>query len=267
MNPRVLSYDIAGEGQPIVLLPGGLTGWLSWIPHQGRLSRHHRAIRVQPIPNELGTAGEPGDPSYTRETERESLRVTLDRIGIGMAHFAGWSSGGKSLIDFTAVYPDRVKSLTLVEPAASWILEELGERDSHLDRANGYRRGLVGNIVTEDDLAVFFSLAGFVEDPAQARQHYYWDRAVPHRMALSWAFDELAESDLSLADLARIDCPVLLTKGATSDAWDKRVVDLLGEYLPRARVVELDGGHAHHIESIDRFTEELEAHLEKASAA
>ena len=81
---------------------------------------------MQPIHNELGTAGKPGDPSYTRETERESLRLTLDHLEIEEADFAGWSSGGKALIDFTAVYPSRVRSLALVEPAAYWILEELG---------------------------------------------------------------------------------------------------------------------------------------------
>ncbi len=142
MKPRVLTYDIAGEGDPIILVPGGLTGWVSWIPHQERLSQRHRAIRVQPIHNELGTAGKPGDPSYTRETERESLRLTLDQLGIDEADFAGWSSGGKALIDFTAVYPSRVRSLTLVEPAAYWILEELGETDPRLDRMNQYLREL-----------------------------------------------------------------------------------------------------------------------------
>jgi hypothetical protein len=56
---------------------------------------------------------------------------------------------------------------------------------------------------------------------------------------------------------------VLLTKGTVTEDWEKRVVDVLGELLPDARVVELDGGHAHHIESLDRFLAELEAHLGK----
>lgn len=261
MKPRPLTHDIAGEGDPLVLVPGGLTGWVSWIPHQERLSAHHRVIRVQPIHNELGTAGKPGDPTYSRETERESLRLTLDELEIEQADFAGWSGGGKALIDFTGAHPDRVRSLTLVEPAAYWILEELGETDAHLDRFNQYMNALAGTKVTEDDLTVFLSSAGFVDDPALAREHPYWDRAVPHRMTLSWLSEELMHSDLSIADLAEITCPALVTKGTTTERWEKRVVDLLGEYLPEARVVELEGSHAHHIESIDRFVEELEDHL------
>ena len=261
MEPRVLTYDIAGEGDPLVLVPGGLTGWLSWIPHQERLSDHHQVIRVQPIHNELGSAGMPGDPGYTAEVERESLRLTLDELGIGEADFAGWSAGGKALIEFTLAYPERVRSLALVEPAAYWILEELGQTDSRLDESHEFLFGLAGKKVTEDDLARFLGFAGFVEDPAQVRNHPYWDRWVPHRMALSWLSEEVFRAGRSVKDLSSITCPVLLVKGTVTEPWEKRVVDVLGEYLPNARVVELEGDHAAHIQSIDRFLEELEAHL------
>jgi pimeloyl-ACP methyl ester carboxylesterase len=116
MEPRVLSHEVKGEGDPLVLVPGGLTGWLSWIPHAERLSARYKTIRVQPIHNELGSAGQPGDPSYTADTERESLRMTLDALGIEQADCAGWSGGGRALIEFTLAYPDRVRSLTLIEP-------------------------------------------------------------------------------------------------------------------------------------------------------
>ena len=94
MEPKVLLYDAKGDGEPIVLVPGGLTGWLSWIPHQDRLAGRYRAIRVQPIHNELGSAGVPGDPGYTAETEREALRLTLDELDLERPHIVGWSGGG-----------------------------------------------------------------------------------------------------------------------------------------------------------------------------
>jgi hypothetical protein len=47
----------------------------------------------------------------------------------------------------------------------------------------------------------------------------------------------------------------------------KRVVDVLGERLQNASVVELDGDHAHHLQSIDAFLETLEGHLTRADAA
>ena len=68
-------------------------------------------------------------------------------------------------------------------------------------------------------------------------------------------------SDHSLADLAAVECPVLLTKGTLTGKVERRVVDLLAMQLPNARVVELEGSHAHHIESIDQFLEAFEQHL------
>lgn len=71
MEPRVLRYEDSGQGEPLVLVPGGLTGWLSWIPHQGRLAGRYRVVRVQPIHNELGSAAIPDSPGTPlRSNER-----------------------------------------------------------------------------------------------------------------------------------------------------------------------------------------------------
>jgi hypothetical protein len=63
-EPRVLQTHEVGEGPPLVLMPGGLTGWQSWIRHQEELARSHRTVRVQPIHNERGSAGDPGVKGY-----------------------------------------------------------------------------------------------------------------------------------------------------------------------------------------------------------
>ncbi|HKZ25799.1 MAG TPA: alpha/beta hydrolase, partial [Acidimicrobiia bacterium] len=202
MKARILTHHVAGEGDPLVLVPGGLTGWLSWVPHQERLSAHHLVIRVQPIHNELGSAGKPGDPGYTAEVERESLRLTLDELAIAEADFAGWSGGGRALIEFTLAYPERVRSLALVEPAAYWILEELGEEDAVIDELNEFIHGLAGRDVTEDDLARFLGYAGFVQNPAEARSDPNWERWASHRMALSWQGEMVDRSGRSVEDLS-----------------------------------------------------------------
>jgi pimeloyl-ACP methyl ester carboxylesterase len=261
MEPRALTHEIKGDGEPVVLVPGGLTGWVSWMPHAERLSARWRSIRVQPIHNELGSAGRSGDPGYTAETERESLRMTLDALGIEGAHFAGWSAGGKALIEFALAYPGRVRSLTLVEPGAYWILEQLGEANSDVERANTFIHELFGKDVTEDDLAAFLELAGLASSKEEARRDPYWERAVPHRAALSWYSEDFDRSHRSIEELANIRCAVLLVKGSVTTKSDKRVVDVLGERLPNATVLELPGDHASHIQSIDEFMEAMEKHL------
>lgn len=126
---------------------------------------------------------------------------------------------------------------------------------------NSLVHGLFGQPVTEDDLATFLELAGFVDSAEDAPAHPNWGRWLAHRMALSWQGERLDHPNRTVDELERITCRVLLTKGNRTADWLKRLVDALGERLPNASAVELDGDHAHHIESIDAFLAALEAHL------
>lgn len=261
MEPRVLQLDDRGAGDPLVLVPGGLTGWVSWLAHQERLASRHRVIRVQPIHNELGSRGVPGDPSYSAEIERESLRLTLDALALERPNLAGCSGGGLALIEFAIEYPERVRTLTLVEPAAYWILEQLGERLDEVDQSNGFLHGLFGRDVSEDELADFLRLGGLTGSDADVRSHPNWGRWVEHRTTLSWLSPLLDRPEHSIDDLSRITAPALVTKGTTSTPVDRRLVDILGERLSKAEVREFGGDHAHHMQQIDPFLDALEAHL------
>lgn len=266
MEPRVLRYDDRGAGETLVLVPGGLTGWVSWIPHQERLVGKYRVIRVQPIHNEMGSAGQPGQAGYSAYVEREALRMTLDELGVDRPHLAGWSGGATALLEFATEYQDRVQTLTLVEPAAYWVLEQLGEQAEVLDELNRFLHALYGREVTENDLATFLEYAGFVATRDEARSHPNWERWVPHRMALSWQNEAVGHPDRTLEDLRAINCPTMLVKGTVTADWLKRVVDVLGERLSNAMVQELPGSHACHIESIDQFLKALDRHLSRGDA-
>jgi pimeloyl-ACP methyl ester carboxylesterase len=187
--------------------------------------------------------------------------MTLDALELDRPHLAGWSGGAKAVLEFAAEYPERARTLTLVEPAAYWILEQLGEQDEVVEELNAFIHPLFGHEVTEDDLATFLEYAGFVANRADARSHPNWNRWLPHRMALSWQGEELDHPARSVEDLTRISCPTLLVKGTVTAAWLKRVVDVLGERLPHATVLSLEGDHACHIESIDVFLGAFEKHL------
>lgn len=152
-------------------------------------------------------------------------------------------------------------------PAAVEPDAQFGNGLVDVGRVNSLVHGLFGRPVTGDDLALFLELAGFVESARDAPSHPNWDRWLSHRMALSWQGEALDHPERTVEELSGITCPVLLTKGTKTADWLKRVVDVLGERLPKASVVELDGDHAHHIESIDAFLRALGEHLTRAEHA
>jgi pimeloyl-ACP methyl ester carboxylesterase len=100
MNQKVLLHEVKGQGEPIVLVPGGLSGWLSWIPFAERLAHERKVIRVQLRSVELAEAGEPYPADYGTLTEREALLATVDELGLDSFDLAGWSYGGHVALAF-----------------------------------------------------------------------------------------------------------------------------------------------------------------------
>jgi pimeloyl-ACP methyl ester carboxylesterase len=64
----------------------------------------------------------------------------------------------------------------------------------------------------------------------------------------------------SLQRLRALEIPILTVKGTDTTEQDAAVVDDLAATAPRVRLLDLPGGHASHIENIDRFLDELTRH-------
>jgi pimeloyl-ACP methyl ester carboxylesterase len=259
MKPRVLQHDVVGQGAPIVLVPGILTGWLSWIPHAEQLARTRRVLRVQPIHSELAALGELPEPGFGPQTERDSLLATLDELEIERADFAGWSGGGRALIEFAAQYPERVRTLALVEPAAYWILEQA--QGFSAEEVDAFSKRIAGRPVSEEELVEFLTgPAQMVPADQDPRADPRWPVWTANRNALASDF-ALARPDRTLAELGTLDAPVLLFLGTETAGFLADVVTVLEATYPNVRRVMLAGSHACHIQSIDRFLTELTAHI------
>lgn len=259
MSQESLLHEVKGQGEPIVLVPGGLSGWLSWIPHAEQLSAERMVVRVQLRSIELAEAGEPFPDDYGTVTEREALRATVDELGLESFDLAGWSYGGHVSLAFALEYPERVRTLTLIEPEASWVLRETGNAKDTLAENEAYDRSFTGREVTVDDFKDFLVRAGFGQPGDDFESLPSWPVWVRNRQVLS-AIGTIHDYTDSLDRLRSLDVPVLAVKGTDTTQQDAAVVDDLVATAPRARLLELPGGHACHIENIDRFLDELTKH-------
>src|SRR5688500_7093113 len=86
----VMKSEVRGNGNQVVLVPGGLTGWLSWEPHVELLSQQYKVTRVQLLSVNLGLQSEPLPPNYSVGYETQALINTLDALDIEQADFAAW---------------------------------------------------------------------------------------------------------------------------------------------------------------------------------
>jgi len=265
MSGLVMKSESSGRGEPVVFVPGGLTGWISWKLHAERLASGYRVVRVQLLSVDFGFRGQALPPDYSVGTEVEALRGALDEVGLSEAHLVAWSYGAEVALSCALADPERVISLTLIEPPAAWVLRSRGLMAAELEEQRQSLRSMEAADVSEEQLAWFTHFAGFVPPDVDPRKLPQWPTWMEYRQSLRTGDAAVRHQD----DIARVRSfgrPVLLFKGTGSAAFLNRIIDVLGQEFPQATVEELPGGHALHLANRERFLALLEAFLERATA-
>ncbi|HLV44411.1 MAG TPA: alpha/beta hydrolase [Aggregatilineales bacterium] len=257
---HVMQSDITGKGEPLVLVPGGLTGWLSWQPHAARLAASYRVVRLQLLSVEYGLKGAPLPEDYSALTEKQALQNALDDAGIETAHFAAWSYGGAITLAFALAHPERVRSLTLIEPPAIWALRSRGPLSEPVQADWQAFRSFGPNDITEAQLVEFTRLAAMVPPATEPRELPQWPVWVEHRQSLRMG-DAPFRLEGDIEAVRRFDRPVLLLKGRGSATYYHEIIDVLAEAFPDSRVETLPEGHAPHVVSMGPFMELFQAFL------
>ncbi len=252
-----MQVEVTGSGEPIVLVPGGLTGWLSWKPHAERLNAKRRVVRVQLLNVQLGLEGRPLPQDYSVRTESRALEATLEEAGLkGPVDIVAWSFGGLVSLDYALSHPERVRTLTLIEPPALWVLRAKGNVDDDTKRVMKLLRAPL-DAVTEGDLEEFARNVGLLEPMQKGSTLPQWPVWMKHRFSIRNNSYVVAHTD-DTARVAAFTPQVLLVKGTGSAPFLHKIIDALAELFPHASVTEMPAGHAPQIVSMDRFLKEVE---------
>lgn len=257
----LMESDTSGSGEPLVLVPGGLTGWISWIPHAERLAASRQVTRVQLHSVALGLSGAPLPADYSVNYEVTALGKTLDALSLEMADFAAWSYGGEITLSFAIHHPHRVRSLTLIEPPAVWLLRRRGPLPEAVLEQQAFFQTVSKDAVDEEQLVTFVRSADLVPADVDPRTLEPWPVWMEHRQSLRIR-DAPHQHEDSIELLRAFEKPVLLVKGESANHnLHHDIIDVLVEELSNASVVTFPGGHAPHIVSMqpfmERFTEFL----------
>ena len=237
-----LVVDKQGNGPPVLLLHGGLTGpdraWGAQAELAGRweLWSVHRA----------GYGGSAG-VSEGEDFELDA-RLLAGEVPPG-AHVVGHSSGALAALYLTAAVPDRVASLTLIEPPAYHLAPE----------AAGLRQAYTEHFAQEPAdwvawLREFFALARNPAPPDDVLAGLEDGARVWKNFAtLPW------EADLPLDEVARAPARKLVVSGGYLPPFEA-VCDAIAAAIGAQRAVITGAGHAVQRAGAP-FNERLEAHL------
>lgn len=223
VNGLKMYYEVYGEGQPVVLLHGGMNSiHTSFAAQIGPFARNHRVIAIDQMGHGR-TADIPGRPLSYEQMAADTAAL-LAQLGIRGAGLVGWSDGGQIALRLAYTHPHLVRKA--VASGAGFGSSAEG-RKRMLDPAWWER----------------FWKSGFPEGRAE------YERVSPDGPAHWKAYAEKARAmwiapswGLTAAEAARIRVPVLILSG---DREDVEEGVRLYRAIPRARLFVVPGtGHS-----------------------
>ena len=233
---------VLGSGSPVVLLGGGLLGADGWGEAPAVLAKTHRVVNVQSLAVQYGLENRPLPAGYSLMTEVSALHAALDSLAVERADLIGMSHGGVTALIFALGNPHRVRTLTLVEPAAFWVLPNHGHDDPGALAMQQFVRSLRGATIGEEHVERFRCLLGDCAGGRSPRQAPQWGQWVKYRNSLR-ALHTIGDYDDDPAKLRTLSVPTLVIHGASTVPFHRSINDALLLALPNGRSFELAGGH------------------------
>ncbi|MGE5406068.1 MAG: alpha/beta fold hydrolase [Methanosarcina sp.] len=242
----------------MLLLPGGLTGWKSWESFVDEFTAQQRkVIRVQLLSVEYGIENRELPANYSVKTESAALKTTLDSLSfLTPIDLVAWSFGAFVSLDFALDHPERIRTLTLIEPPAIWVLGDREKLNASTQHTLSFLESLHSDI-TDDMLAGFLHEVGLVNPGHSPQEHPQWKQWLPFKLSLRNSPVVVSHKD-DLERLRNLKMPVLLVKGTGSAPFLHKIIDNLAVNIPNSQIIEMPGGHAPHIVSRENFLAEFE---------
>jgi pimeloyl-ACP methyl ester carboxylesterase len=108
-----LYYEVAGQGEPVILIHGGFLDRRMWDGQFEAFARSYRVIRYDVRAHGLSRT------DSVSFADHEDLHDLMAALEIPKATLVGLSMGGQISIDFALAYPEMTHALVLVGPGMS----------------------------------------------------------------------------------------------------------------------------------------------------
>jgi pimeloyl-ACP methyl ester carboxylesterase len=239
----------AARRWPVVLLPGAVLP--AGPAYQALLAELGDDVDARAKDLEMYAGETVPPPGYGLETEVEGVSRLADDAGFGTFHLVGYSAGGAASLAFASRYPERLRSLALMEPAWAGRSGQSAQEAAVYDRIRVLRE-LPAELVMPEFVRA--QLADGVEPPAPppGLPPPWMASRLAAIATIQSAFDAY-QPDLD--GLRRFDRPVCFVLGGRSNPdLYARIAERLGEVFTDFTLDVYDDRHhfdpPHRIEPV-----------------
>jgi pimeloyl-ACP methyl ester carboxylesterase len=252
-----LYYEVAGEGEPtVILLHGGMLDNTMWDEQLELLAKSHRVVRYDGSAH--GQSALPPEAYW----DHADLRGLMDHLQIDSAVLVGLSMGGRVAIDMALEEPTRVRAVVAV---SSGLGGYRFESDFHMEN----RKKMIAAWKSGDFDAVVESFQReWTDGPSRAPEDV--DPKIRERVrAMARATVDSVMEGRSLQPpaierLDELDLPMLIVVGELDMPGIHEIADLLVEANPQAELVTIPGvAHMVNLEAPEEFDRVLLRFLER----
>lgn len=242
VNSIDLYYELSGpEDAPVLVLSNGIMmGTASWAYQKAVLERHLRVLLYDC--RGMWQSDHPEGP-YSMQLHADDLAGLLDSLEIDKAHIAGISYGAEISMVFALSYPQKTKSLVVID----------GVSEIHpLLRAQTYPWLMAAEKEDPELLLKTSYHMNFAEEWIRANQasiNASVDRYAQLDMkALTWLMKAFYELDIT-QQLSKITAPALVIAGEADLIKGREYARIIADQISSSELVMVPGsGHALCIE-------------------
>lgn len=257
MTHRVLDgvhVDDVGEGDPLVVFPGGPARHPDYLERLGGLDQagyrlllvHPRGIGASPVPDDHGQLA-----ASRQVDDVEALRA---RLGLERITLVSHSAGTGLALGYAARFPARLARLVLVNPSTRVLRlqdtpEEYEAQVAPMRAESWYpaARAALDAMETRGptpELRAASRPLLYGEWTPRAQEHAAHDPEQSTALARAHWFDDEPDPAQVREAMAQVTCPVRIIIGEVDPAPGPELADRLAALFPDARVLTVPGaGH------------------------
>ncbi len=249
-----VNYEVAGAGDPLVLLHGFAGSAVTWEPHMGEFAQRFWTVAIDQLGHGLSDA--PADPKrYEIGFITEDVVGVLDHLAISRASALGYSMGGRVALALAILAPERLSALIL-ESASPGLPDADARRARAAQDAaladDIQREGIEAFVIRWERLPLFASQALL---PEEARLRLRVQRLHNSPVGLANSLRGMGQGVLPPMHefLPQLRMPALIMAGALDPDYCARAREM-SRLIPGARLEIVPGaGHAIHLEQPEVF--------------